>query len=166
MIKMAPEKLKKPKKTPMQKGSIALLVFSVLALLFLGMMCLGPMAAVLLILPVAIIFVVVVIFPSVFSIGIIWFSEGYRNFIKNFGDFLATAFNNVNDFFTTLAKILPYTGSAALLIVGGFFALSLVAFLKHKEEKGYKPMMIVSAVFLGLAITFFVIAMVMYYPNK
>jgi len=147
----------KPKK-PFYFGTF-LLVLSCIVTGLMGLMAAIPALTVIAAIICAIILMILVLFPTCLTIGLIWFSEDYRNLIESFGAKVEGLFNNsftetILDFISSSYWYVTIIGGAIVFIS---LLFSIIAKIKDKQHNGGKTgqmvaMIIISIVFIVAAI--------------
>lgn len=141
--------MSKTKKEPANRLGLALVILGAIGATILWLCALAQFSTALLVIPLFIVLLFAILVPSVCTLFIIWSSEGYRNFISGFWNIIV---NISTKGLELLQNIFPYVAAIAGAISIAAFVLSLVFFLKHKENHKAKPIFIASAVILGLVV--------------
>ena len=155
------EKIKTPK-TKLQKTRTILFIFAILATVVLFVYAIACAAPILIVFPILIFFLFVVLIPTVFTIGIIWTSEGYRNFISGLGDTMLKIINSSQDAVLALKTSLPYGLSITMVLVASYLAISIISFVKDKTGPGCKKHLIFSIILSSLSVLFLIISIVLF----
>lgn len=154
------EKEAKKPKTQLQKWRIVSLVFSILAMLILFLyfiVCFNPAIV---ILPMFFFWFLVVVIPTICSIGLIWTLDGYQNFAKTITDLLGNSIQGLENAIKVLSNSLSYVGPIMAMIVMSYLVLSFFNYRKEKNNKNLAHL-IVSGVLFIIALTLMIISLVL-----
>lgn len=141
--------MSKTKTGQTSKSSLAFIILGAIALIVLWLCALGHFSTGLLVFPLLIVLLFVILVPSVFTLFIIWTNDGYKDFINKLWSIIE---NISTKGLEMLQTIFPYVASIAGAIAIAAFVLSLVFFLKDKQNSKAKTLLIISSVILGLTI--------------
>lgn len=160
--KNAVPKVKPPKIVRARK---VLLVFAIIGLVVLFISMFAPIAPAIFVMPIVIFLLVVVMFPTLCTLGAVWISDGYRNFINGLGEFIVNAGNTSLKIGEVLQKIVPYMGSVSLALVASYGIIAFIVYKKAPEEKGNKKHMLAGFILFGLAAIFFTFDLILAFAN-
>lgn len=154
------KEVKKPK-TKLQKAHkiffiSSIVVASILALYFIGCFASGVVIA-----PLAAFWLLIVIIPTAVTVGLVWSSDGFRNFVFDVANLLANAIVEMPKIAKILADSLMYVGPISLAIIATYAVLSFLNFHKDKENKKYFKHFIVSVILFAAVLIFVIVAIVM-----
>ncbi|MCQ2795152.1 MAG: hypothetical protein MJ214_02965 [Bacilli bacterium] len=152
---------KKPK-TKIEKARKTMFIFTIIFSAFSFTYFFVGFNPAIVILPILFLWIVVVILPTVISVGFIWTIEGYRNFAQKVTDWLGSSTQALGDTIRSLQIGLPYVGSIALATILSYGILSFLIVKKDKENKKNYAHLIVSMVLLTLVTLFFVLSFIFY----
>lgn len=161
------KKIDKEAKKPKTKLQIAhkiffissIVVASILFLYFIG--CFSPAT---IIAPLALFWLLIVLIPTVVTVGVVWTSDGYRNFVFGVANLLAETISNMPKVAEILLSSLMYVGPISLAIIATYAVLSFLVFNKNKEDKRYFMHFIASVILFAITLIF-VIVTVIVLPN-
>lgn len=147
---------KKPK-TKLQKAQkiffiSSIVVAAILLLYFVG--CFSPST---IIAPLALFWLFIVIVPTAVTIGLVWTSGGYRDFVFSVADLLANVITSMPKVAEVLMNSLMYVGPISLAIIATYAILSFLCFNKNKEDKKYFKHFIVSIILFTAALIFVIV---------
>lgn len=150
----------------LKKARTILLVFTIIATALLVLYLFARLVPVLLFLPLLIFWLFAVLLPTVVTLGIVWASTGYQNFVNSLNNVIGQAFTSLDQAMIAVQKSLPYAGSIALAIIVAYGVISFIAFKKDSKNKSNKKFFIVAIILLVIAITFFIIDIIYYQSIK
>ena len=102
-----------------------------------------------------------VIVPSLFSLCLVWFNDGFKNYVAKLNDLIGNFSSNLANAIKILLNSLPYVGSAMLAIILAYGLLSFLCYYKDKEQKKYFYHFIAACVMLIVGILFMVLTFVL-----
>ena len=158
-IKVTKSKDKTPKPRDVKAAKI-LTIASYVAVPVLILCSLSGFAGFLFAIPLIFVLLLMVIAPTAITIGLIWISEGFRNFIKKIADAISQVATGTSDLLQT---IFPVIAVITMLIVIAGFVITLLSYRKNKEDKNYKRRFIIMSILLGIAVIFLIIGCVTVY---
>lgn len=161
-IKVTKSKNKNPKPKDVKAAKI-LTIASYIVVPILILCSLSGFAGFLFAIPLVFVLLIMVLAPTAITIGLIWISEGFRNFIKKIADAISQVASGTSDLLQT---IFPVIAVITLLIVIAGFILTLLSYKKNKEDKNYKRRFIIMSILLGIAVVFFIIGCITVYVIK
>ena len=157
-------KVKKDKKKPIEIFSTTFLTLSIIGLIYSISFCFSSFVVMV---PIAILWMLwflLVVVGSAFTIGIVWASEGWRSFITSFTDFNSKISESSAIFLDFLNKSFPYFISVFAICIIAYLTIEIIQYKTHKEDKKYKNKLIwsiiISTLFLAFAIADIVILLV------
>lgn len=155
-------RVKKSKKSALQKLSTFLLTLSILGLIyaitfsFSGIIFFISQAFLWLF------WIATVVILTVLTLGIIWASKRWQTFNSGFISFNNSLGNFIGDVVNFLHNTFAYFATGFAVVMLGYLILKIVQYKKHKDEKGIKAQLvwtIVMVVFFACFIIFDIIAM-------
>lgn len=151
---------RKPK-TKLQKAHKIFFISSVVVASILFLYFIGCFANGIIIAPLALFWLLVVLVPTAVTVGIVWTSDGYRNFVFGTAKLLADVITNMPNVARILANSLMYVGPISLAIVATYAVLSFLNFNKNKEDTKYFKHFIAGVILFALVLIFVIVAIVM-----
>lgn len=154
----------KKQKTAKQKWANILLIFSIIAVIYA---ITYSFSGLIIGLPVAVLWIawfMIVFIITVCSLGLVWLSEGFRNFSNGFKSFNESITNGTTAVTEFMYNIFPYLSAFFALCIIAFLILSIIGFKKQQDKKeGFKSKLIwaiVLTVIFVVAIIWDIIAFV------
>lgn len=160
--KVKPIKTKTP---PLEKS---IYVFEILAVISLIYAFTYSFSGVFILLPVAILWIfwfVLVVLASLFTVGIVWAIEGWRNFISGFMSFnksLSKVSGSVTNF---IYNILPYMAGLTSAIIITYLTLSIIYKVKCTDPKKHTTRKLVWAIIITVLFTLAIIWDILSFTN-
>ena len=148
----------KPKRSWLKHLSRLFVVLTVLAVIYSALFILAPLIITVPAMILYIIWFVVVVLVSVFTVGIIWINEGWRDFTTKFLNVNNNLWDFANHAEEYLAGTFGYfaTGLGALII--GSIVVSTIGLCRKKYRvEGYKASLITTIVLAVVYISFIII---------
>lgn len=156
-------KPKKPRKPKLIIASKILFGFAVLGFIGCLFTSFSPLAPILIAFPIMVFWLAAIVVPTVCTIGLVWASEGYRNFVIGLNGIIGKIFSGSETIVDTIRDLYPYLSSVALALVVAGFVLSLIATIKHRKEYPFqKRQLIAVSIMLAISIIVVVVGYLMF----
>lgn len=155
-------RVKKSKKSAIQKLSTFLLTLSILGLIYAITFSFSGIIFFISLAFLWLIWIATVVLLTVFTLGIIWLSKGWQTFNSGFIAFNNSLSNFMIDVVNFLHNTFAYFATGFAVAMLGYLIMKIVQYKKHKDEKGSKAQLvwtIVMVVFFACFIIFDIIAM-------
>lgn len=166
--KPATEQKVKPTKTKTPPLEKSIYVFEILAVISLIYAFTYSFSGVFILLPVALLWIfwfVLVVLASLFTVGIVWAIEGWRNFISGFMNFnksLSKVSGSVTNF---IYNILPYMAGLTSAIIITYLTLTIIYKVKCTDPKKHTTRKLVWAIIITVLFTLAIIWDILLFTN-
>ena len=156
------EKQAKKPKTKLEKARKAMFILTIIFSVFSFCYFFIGFNPAIVVFPLLVFWLLIILVPTVCTIGLVWAIEGYRNFAAMVTNWLATTADILPSLINGLKIGLPIVGSVTLATIATYGILSFLLYRKNKQNNKGLAHFIVAIVLFVLILVLFILAIIFF----